>query len=259
MMGSRAARAPIRRSERMICMELPKFSKGSAAAEWTVISLGGGIINPAGGTGPDVELIGKLCDAFKGAKTRIAIVTGGGKTAREYAEAARKLGAGEFDCDEIAILSTKQNAGLMLAGLRGVAFPAVLRDFREAVMHSDSWKVLVMGGTIPGITTDTDSALLAEALGAKRLVNLSNVDGIYDANPKDNPGARKFEQLGYGQLISLAANLDSRKAGENFVFDILACKIISRSNLEAHFVSGRNLDDVKKALEGKPHTGTVVK
>ncbi len=116
-----------------------------------------------------------------------------------------------------------------------------------------------MGGTIPGITTDTDAALLAEALHAKKLVNMSNVDAIYDSNPKTNPNAKKYSKLFYTDLVSLAARGDSRRAGENFVFDLVASKIIARSGIEAHFVNGRNLDEVKKAIEGKTHSGTVVK
>ncbi|HIH18796.1 TPA: hypothetical protein HA225_02360, partial [Candidatus Micrarchaeota archaeon] len=45
----------------------------------------------------------------------------------------------------------------------------------------------------------------------------------------------------------------------HFVFDFLACKLIARSKIEAHFVHGKNLLDVRKAVEGKPHGGTVVK
>ena len=41
-----------------------------------------------------------------------------------------------------------------------------------------------MGGTIPGIITDADAALLAEAINSRRLVNISNVDAIYDSNQK---------------------------------------------------------------------------
>jgi len=115
-----------------------------------------------------------------------------------------------------------------------------------------------MGGTIPGITTDTDSVLLAEAIKAKRLVNVSNVSGIYDSDPKTNKNAKKFERLTYDQLISLAMESDKRTAGTNFVFDLLACKLIARSSIEGHFVSWKDMDDVKAAIDGKKHGGTVV-
>jgi uridylate kinase len=85
------------------------------------------------------------------------------------------------------------------------------------------------------------------------------VDAIYSANPRTNPDAKRFKKLTYEELVSLALASDTRKAGTNFVFDMLACKLAARSKLELHFVSGKNLDDLKKAIEGKDHNGTVVK
>ena len=226
-------------------------------AEWIVLSLGGGIINPEGT--PDAEFVKKLVKVLAESRLKFGIVTGGGRTARIYAQAARELGSNEFEADEIAIVSTRQNAALITGALAGHAYPKVITNFNEARNAAMDHRIVVMGGTIPGISTDTDSALLAEALHAKRLVNMSNVDGIYDSNPRNNPKAKKFQKMKYAELIELATKGDSRRAGENFVFDLLACKLIARSKIEAHFVNGRNLEDVKKAIEGKAHSGTVVK
>jgi uridylate kinase len=226
-------------------------------ADWIVLSLGGGIVNPEGT--PDSEYLGKLAKLLRESKRNFGIVVGGGRTARLYAQAARELGANEFEADEIAIVSTKQNAALVAAALQGDACPTVFSDFGQAREAAAKYKVVVMGGTIPGISTDADAALLAEALHAEKLINMSNVDAIYDSNPKKNPNAKKYSKLFYTDLISLAMREDSRKAGENFVFDMLACKIIARSGIEAHFVNGRSLEDVRKAMEGKAHSGTVIK
>jgi uridylate kinase len=90
------------------------------------------------------------------------------------------------------------------------------------------------------------------------MLNISNTSGIYDSNPKDNPNAKKFDKMTYDQLIELAVKSDHRTAGTNFVFDLLACKLIARSKIETHFVSGKNLEDVENAINGKQHGGTVV-
>ncbi|MEW6528439.1 MAG: UMP kinase [Candidatus Micrarchaeota archaeon] len=224
---------------------------------WIVISLGGGIINSRGS--PNVEFIKKFSKLIKDSKNKFAIVTGGGKSARAYAQVARELGANEFEADEIAIISTLQNAVLIALALKGEACPTIFSDFNKAKEAATKYRIIVMGGTIPGITTDSDAALLADALGAKKLINLSNVDGIYNCNPKANANAKKYSKLNYDELIALATKNDARKAGTNFVFDILACKIIARAKIEAHFINGKNLNEVKKAIEGKAHSGTVVK
>ncbi len=226
-------------------------------SNWIVLSLGGGIINPEGT--PDSEFIKKFSELVKESKYNFAIVTGGGKSARLYAQAARELGANEFEADEIAIISTLQNASLIALALKGEACPTVFSDFGKARESANRYRIVIMRGTIPGITTDTDAALLAEVLHAKKLINLSNVDAIYDSNPKNNPNAKKYSKMDYNELIALAIKNDTRKAGTNFVFDMLACKIIARAGIEAHFINGRNLEEIKKAIKGNAHSGTVVR
>lgn len=223
-----------------------------------VLSIGGSSINPNGE--PDTEWIRKMAKVIMKSKHSFGIVTGGGKTAREYANAARLLGASEFDADEVAILATRQNASLMLAALKGVSFGKVIRKFSDAKEAAKENKVVVMGGTIPGITTDADSVLLAEAIGAKRIVNISNVPAIYDSDPRKNKNAKRYLNMTYQELNQLAVKSDQRMAGTHFVFDMLACKLIARSKIETHFVSRDNFTDITNAIEeGKKHSGTVVK
>ena len=222
-----------------------------------VLSIGGSSINPKGE--PDLEFLKKIAHLIKDSKHEFGLVSGGGSTARAYANAARTLGASEYEADNVGIVSTRQNAQLLIAALKGVQLDVcktVLVDFDQARQVTN--KVVVMGGTIPGITTDTDAVLLAEAIGAKRLVNISNVSGIYNRDPRKNKNAKKFDKMSYDQLVNLAAKNDGRTAGTHFVFDMLACKLIARSNIETHFVDGSNMHDVKNAIEGKKHNGTVV-
>ncbi|MEM3030547.1 MAG: UMP kinase [Candidatus Micrarchaeia archaeon] len=223
-----------------------------------VLSIGGSLINPGE---PDVVFLQNMARLLRRVSKRhpVAIVAGGGVVARQYAEAMRKVGGSEFEADEAAILSTRQNAMLLIAALNGAAYPKVPLDFDEASRASLSHRIVIMGGTIPGITTDTDAALLAEKLHASRLVNLSNIDAIYSGDPKRDKRARRFTQLSYDKLIELASAADKRRAGTNFVFDLLACKIIARSGIETHFVHGRDLESVERAIDGLKHKGTVVR
>jgi uridylate kinase len=90
-------------------------------------------------------------------------------------------------------------------------------------------------------------------------VNVSNVDAIYDSDPRKNKNAKRFTKMTHDELIRLAVESDGRTAGTHFVFDILACKLIARSKIETHFVSCKNLDSIKSAIDGKTHDGTIVK
>ncbi len=213
---------------------------------------------------PDRKYVAALAKILIAARHKFGIVVGGGKNARLVAEKVRLHGGSEYEADEAAIAWTKKNAKIAMheinrAAGKDVASPIVPETFSEARQLSNKYKIVVMGGTIPGITTDTDAVLLAECLKAERVLNLSNVDGVYSDNPKKNPKAKKFGHMTYAQLIALAGKNDLRTAGTHFVFDFVACKLIARSKIEAHFVDGRKLDSVKKAIEGKPHTGTVIR
>lgn len=224
-----------------------------------VLSMGGSSIIPDGK--PDLGYLKAMAQLIKKSKNSFGILCGGGTVARLYANAARELGAGEYEADSIAIRSTRQNAHLVVTALKAAGvfvYDRVIDDFELAKEPSRECKAVVMGGTIPGITTDTDSVLLAEAIGAERLVNISNVDAIYDSDPRKNPNAKKFAKMTYEELNALAGASDMRKAGTNFVFDLLACKLIARSKIETHFVSFKKMADVEAAIEGRKHGGTVV-
>ena len=223
-----------------------------------VLSVGGSLINPGE---PDVAYLRRLSEVLRHNRgLGIIIVTGGGKPARTYAKAIRALGGNEFMADEAAILSTRQNAHLLIGAIgKKDGHVIVPQDFDEAARSALSGRIVVMGGTIPGLTTDADAALIAEKLHAERIVNLSNTAGIFDSDPHKNHKAKKYAQMNFQQLVSLAMRSDERTAGTHFIFDIFACKIIARSKIETHFVNGKNLGDVENAMRGKKHSGTIVR
>lgn len=221
-----------------------------------VISLGGSLINGTGSI--DREFLREFREIVLKSGEEMGIVAGGGKVAREYASAAREFCGNDFVADEVAVAGTRLNAALVASLLRGEANPRVFTDFAEAAAALGKHRMVVMGGTIPGITTDTDSVLLAEAIGAKRIVNLSNVDGIYDSDPRTNPKAKKFGKMAHAELLAMAEKADRRVPGTNFVFDVIACKLAARGGMELHFVGGKNIRELGNAIKGKRHSGTVV-
>ncbi|MDD5023307.1 MAG: UMP kinase, partial [Candidatus ainarchaeum sp.] len=165
----------------------------------------------------------------------------------------------EYEADEAAIKATKENAKEVIKILGKNAYPKVPKDFNEAKKALEKYKFVVMGGMLPGITTDSDAVLLAECVESEKVINISNIDGVYDKNPKEYNDAKKYHFLTHDELLKLAFENDKRIAGTNFVFDILACKLAARSKIEVHFVSGKKIEEVEKAVEGKDHSGTIVK
>jgi len=237
---------------------MAKSSPKSFPAPSVVLSVGGSLLNDGR---PNPLMAEVLANVMKETGLSLWAVCGGGKQAREAANLAREKSGSEFEADMAGIAVTHLNAEALrqaLGGQSGGAGAKIFIDFIEARKQVGKQKFIVMGGTIPGITTDADSALLAEAIGAKRLVNVSNT-AIYDSDPRKNPNARKYDTMSYEQLIALANKSDQRKAGTHFVFDMLACSLIARSNIETHFVDGRDGAQLRAAILGQKHTGTVVR
>jgi len=220
------------------------------------ISLGGSVISsgPAEKKYANPEALRKystlLLELSK--KEKLGIVVGGGKLAREMIAEARAQGKSEAWCDWEAIKVTKFNAALLTKALGSHANPVPFNDFIKASKYLEKHDIVVMFGTIPGITTDTDAVILAEHIGAKRFVNITNVEGVWDANHKI------ITKMNHERLAGMAALADRRRAGENFIIDSLAAKLLARSNIEARFVNGADLGEVEKAILGKPHRGTLV-
>lgn len=221
-----------------------------------VISLGGSLIVPK--TGIDVAFLRRFKSvvtsrAAKGA--RFVIICGGGATARSYQKAARGVGQlSSEDVDWIGIHSTRLNGHLLRSVFKRWAHPSVVKNpnappsFREPVLIAAGWK--------PGWSTDFCAVLLASALGASTLVNLSDVDHVYSADPRKVRDAKAFKRIGWKEFRKLVGN--RWDPGANVPFDPVASKLAERLGLTVRMVRGRSYAEVGKALDGKPFTGTII-
>ncbi len=211
-----------------------------------VISLGGSIINP--GT-IDIEFLKEFKALVEQSNHAFVIVCGGGVVAREYQKAAREFDVLDLRLDEIGIKATEINAELV-ASIVGVRRARLLE---EVVSSKD--KVVVTNGLFPGVTTDFDSVVIAGLIGADTVINVSNIDGIYDKDPSKNKDAKLLKKMTYDELIKLATEF-SLGAGAHFVFDLAAAKLAQRSGIK--IISLKGIENLKKAIEGKEFVGTTV-
>ncbi|MDV3104005.1 UMP kinase [Thermococcus waiotapuensis] len=220
-----------------------------------VFDIGGSILVPED---PDVEFIKAI--AYELVKIsedhEVAVVVGGGKVARKYINAAREFTHNETFKDYIGIHITKANAMLLIAALGEKAYPFVVEDFRKAWEVIQLKKIPIMGGTHPGHTTDGVAALLAEYLRADLLVVVTNVDGVYDSDPKRNPKAKKLDRITPEELVDIAMEGES-KAGGSGVVDALASKVIQRGRIRTYVVGREDAYHLFDVVRGK-HNGTVV-
>jgi uridylate kinase len=221
-----------------------------------VLSVGGSLIVPNGG--PSVEFIKELRrfvlrEVKKG--RRIAMVVGGGKTARHYIEAAKAVGKiAEEDLDWLGIHSTRLNGHLIRTVLRDIAHPIVVKDPTKA---PKTWKgkVLIAGGWKPGWSTDYVACRLAQKLGVRQVLNFSNVDHVYDKDPNVYNDAEPLEQLSWSEYRKMVGS--EWKPGMSAPFDPIASKYCQKHKIEVAIAAWEK-KNVSNVLAGKSFTGTVI-
>lgn len=220
-----------------------------------VISLGGSIIIP---DERDGEFLNRLAGLLRelARDHELYVVCGGGKVARYYITTGRALGASEEQLDELGIGATRLNARLLQLALGDLAAPVVPLTVEEAAAAGGKGRIVVMGGTTPGHTTDGVSAALAEAVGATRIVNATSVDGVYTADPRKDKDARKHRRLTFQQLQEMLG--DHHGAGASGVFDPMGAAIVLRRRIPLLVIAGRDLEEISRAVRGESVNGTVI-
>ncbi len=220
-----------------------------------VLSLGGSILFPT----LEENRVSAYADVLSRISRQIQlfVVVGGGGEARRYISAARGMGLDEALADEIGILVTRLNATLLAGALGDAAVPAVATSQTDAYAAAASGKIVVMGGITPAQTTDAVAAVLAERVGADLMVNLTSVDGIYTADPKTDPSARKLDLLSADRLLGIMGST-SLSAGANTVIDMVAAKVLKRSGIPLLVIDGSDPACLEDALLAGRHSGSLV-
>lgn len=196
------------------------------------------------------KFIGAVADIIRETFTRTdkwVIVVGGGRGARRFIEAARSLGADETLCDEIAIQVTRIHAALFIEALRDIAYPLVPKNIPELRGALASSNLAVVGGFWPGQSTFAVASLCAQAIKATRLIVATDVEGVYDSDPKINPNAKLISRMTYSDLHRMLA-ATSHLAGEYRLIDSVGLSMLERSRIKLLFVDGRNVENIRHAI-----------
>jgi len=207
-----------------------------------VISLGGSIINPGI---INTGLLKELKKILKQTKHELVIVCGGGRIARDYIKAGKELGVKSTRLDVIGMQATELNAEIVAS---------TLEVKRARTLEEVQGNLSVTNGLFPGVTTDFDSVVIAGLIGAS-VINVSNVPGVYDKDPRKHSNAKLLKTLSHKRLIELASEYELGQ-GANFIFDLAASKLAARDKIKVIFIQG--MDNLKKVLNKNNFTGTIV-
>lgn len=224
--------------------------------ETIIISLGGAMVVPDMPNSEFVLAFKKIILNWVSKGKKFVIIVGGGKTCRRYNEALSKvIDASNTELDWMGIYSTQLNAQFVRLAFREHAAgqiiinPADIKNYDNDVIIGAGWK--------PGCSTDTDAVLVAKEIGAKKIINLSNIDYVYDSDPKLNPNAVKFENLTWDKYRTYITS--EWKPGLNTPFDPIASEKAEQEGMEVAFILGKDLESLENYLEGKPFVGTTIK
>jgi len=224
------------------------------AKETVVLSLGGSLVNPG-----QIDL--DFLEEFRGTLTglldrkRFVVVVGGGSVCRAYNKAADVLahGTAAEQKDWMGIYATMVNAQLVKI-MFGARAAGVFQDPMKKPAVSKP--VTVASGWKPGFSTDCDAVLWAKTMNARTVVNMTDVDYIYTADPDFDKTAKPVKALswdGYKKLIG-----GEWKPGMNVPFDPVASREAQRLGLKVMIVNGRETGNLKRLLEGNEFVGTTI-
>lgn len=224
------------------------------AKENIVISLGGSLVAPG-----EIDL--GFLKTFKYAmqkylkEKRFFILVGGGKICRVYQKALLEFGAKNTDRDWMGINISKLNAEIVKQMFDGNAYPKIIADPNKKVKTNKD--IIVGAGWKPGWSTDYDAVLIAKNHNVKTIINLTNIDYVYDKNPNEFPDAKPMENIdwkSFGHIVG-----DKWSPGLSMPFDPRASKLAARLKLKVIMINGKNLERLEDFLNNKPFIGTTIK
>ncbi len=223
--------------------------------ETIVISLGGALIVPEE---IDIEFLKAfktliLSQVSKGKK--FIIDTGGGRTCRKYQYAASEISeTSNEDRDWIGIATNNLNAEMLRVVFGDKAHPKVIINLAEKFFFD---RPIVIGGAYePGHSSDFDATVAAKNLGAKKILNLSNIDYAYDKDPKKYPDAKKIENISWREYRSLIP--EKWTSGLSTPFDPIASKMAEDEGITVIIMNGKNISNLEKCLDGGDFLGTKI-
>jgi uridylate kinase len=218
-----------------------------------LLKISGKIINPE-----NAELIGRyalVVSKLVDEGYRVAVVVGGGPYARSYIKCARALGLSNAQADMVGIEVSRVNALLLAYALGERAYVPIPRNIEEVEEAWSTRKVVVVGGLQPGQSTAAVAAIVAETLGIKRILYATDVEGVYDRDPRKFPNVKKLDSITVDELAKVLSQ--KFEAGGYELLDPLAMQVVKRSCIEVIVFNGYNIENVMKAARGEA-VGTLI-
>jgi uridylate kinase len=167
----------------------------------------------------------------------------------------------DYHLDKIGIAATRLNATIIREAISesGIQVSGIIpSSVNEAVQLLEEQPVVVMGGTMPGHTTDAVAIRFAIAARADKCIIATNVEKVYDEDPRMKPDAKSHDYLNYEQLQKIVGPAEHKEAGQSSVVDPIGVAEAAKAKLELNILDGRITDRIRQSMEGSDFKGTVI-
>lgn len=221
-----------------------------------VLSLGGSLIIPN-------EVNVKYLKEFKKiilknkSKYKFIIVCGGGSIARKYISALKSSGMNETFQSFSGISATRMNARFMSYFFNQDQKRGIPHSMKELKKYIKKFDIVFCGALEykPNQTSDSTSSGIAKKFKAD-FINLTNVKGLYDKNPKQFKNAKFIPEISWKDFDKMA-NKMKFKPGQHFVLDQTASKTIMKNKIPTYII-GQNMKELDNLLNKKKFIGTKI-
>ena len=205
-----------------------------------VVKIGGSV--SIGEAGPNFSYFSRLLPVLRWLKKKnqIVIAIGGGKLTRAYAKNIEPFQLDNRENEEIFIELIRANVRLLAAVLKMKPIFSL-----ENVEKNTSG---VIGGIAPGRSTDANAAMAARKIGADIFIKMTDVDGVYNKDPKKFKDAKLLHSARFSDLARLAPKGRPNKYG---VLDKLAVKTLAAGKIKTVVINGKKPENVLRVLRGE--------
>jgi uridylate kinase len=139
---------------------------------------------------------------------------------------------------------------------KDIAHPVMVTNPDDILDIPSSAALIVAAGYRPGASTDLRAIQIADRVNAKKVINLSNIEYVYTADPRVHSDAEKIEDITWEAFRKLIP--ETWDPGLSSPFDPIAAKEAQIKDIEVACIDGRNLNSLQAYLNGEQFIGTRI-
>lgn len=236
-------------------MEQPKFKR-------VLLKISGEALAGAASRGLDFQVIGQVCDVIKRCvemNVEVGVVVGGGnfwRGLKDGGDAMERVRADHMGMlataiNALAVADVLEQKGVEVRVQTAIGMQAVAEPYirSKAIRHLQKGRVVIFGcGTgNPFFSTDTAAVLRAAEINADVILLAKNIDGVYSADPRKDPSAKKYSKISYDEVL----------AQHLAVMDTTATSLSMDNKIPVLLFALKDPENIIRAVMGE-EVGTIV-